>query len=128
MSNDPILTALAVLGTKLGEGIDRLDARISDLDDRVTDGFDRADKRFDAIEGRFGQVEAAQTKLRVDLIARMDRPEVALRLVRDDLADIVARLARLERMLAAHDGLAKLEAKVDRIAAALKGPSPGSAI
>jgi hypothetical protein len=52
----------------------------------------------------------------------------ALRLIRDDLADLEARLARIERMIAAHDGLAKLEAKLDRIAAALKGPAPGSAI
>ena len=73
MSGDPVLAALARLEGKFDEGFERIDERFERLEGRINERFERIDERFERLEGRIERLETGQTRLRVDLMGRMDR-------------------------------------------------------
>ena len=81
MSGDPVLAALARLEAKMEERLATLDGRLQTLDGRLA----TFGERLEALDGRIERLEAVQTRLRVDLMERMDRFEDRLTAFGDDL-------------------------------------------
>ena len=89
MNEDLILTALSRLEegqAKLQDGQAKLEVileeRLAKLDDRLAKLEDRLGK----LEDRLAKLEDGHTRLRVELMARMDRLQDSLTAVRDDIA------------------------------------------
>ena len=100
-TNARILTAL----TRIEGRLDQFDGRLARIEGRL----DRFDARFERIEGRLDQLEAAQDKLRADLtgqftrlradvMERVDRSQDVLTLQRDELTVNFSSGERAERI------------------------------
>jgi chromosome segregation ATPase len=85
---------------RLEARVERIDTRMERIDTRMdsTDGrIERIDMRMDRLEARSEQLDQSVTRLRVDLMDRMDRLQDGLQSVRNDVIVNYGNTERVER-------------------------------
>ena len=85
MSDDPILAALARLETGQAAMFSRLE-RLEDGQAALATGMERLEAGQAALTTRLDRFDAGQTRLRADLMDRMDRLQDQLTDMRNDIA------------------------------------------
>jgi chromosome segregation ATPase len=118
---DPVLSAIAQLGERISqmdEGIGRMDQRIGQMDERIGH-----------LDQRTASMGEEITRLRVEVMARLDRQQDMLTGIRDDIGVNMAATERVreanagtrkdvaqltEQVSIIHRRLIRLEERVDR--------------
>jgi phage shock protein A len=101
MDEEKVLTAIAAVASAVGaldSKVAALDNKVAALDNKVAaldNKFAALDNKFAALDSRFTALDNTVTRLRVDVMARLDRHENALTAIRGDIAVNMHRADRV---------------------------------